>query len=335
MAKRPEFVLEFFHKRIEETNNKILTRKLASELFAIFPQSFTNYENARSFVRYKRNQHNENKKNKNYVPNEPYVHDVNRYNIPASMADTISHFIIQRKKALIISDLHFPFHSVESIEVALDYGVSKGADAIVINGDLLDFTMISRHEQDWRSRDVYTEFEQVRSFLENLRKSFPSTTIIFKEGNHDERWEKWLYNKAPEIFKDPEFKLDARLRLGELNIQYVADRQLMKFGNLFIAHGHEFIGGGGGGKNPANSLGNKFNGDMLTGHFHKTSHRIDTDSITRHNRNIYTTGCLSTLNPYYARINQWNNGFAYGECDLVTGEYEIENLRIENKKIKK
>ena len=52
----------------------------------------------------------------------------------------------------------------KSIEVALKYGLEKNVNCILINGDLIDFATISRHERDWRQRTVHQEFEAVRGF---------------------------------------------------------------------------------------------------------------------------------------------------------------------------
>jgi predicted phosphodiesterase len=336
-AKLPKYILNYCIKRCKESNNEISTRKLALELVDKYADYFNSYESARGYVRFYREELNTNKPAKKDRVSEIVRSSrnpiVNKYGIPKTFAEQSTPFIIQRKKALILSDLHFPYHSPDEIEIALDYGVSRDMEAIIINGDLIDFATISRFDNDWRNRKLSEEFDAVREFLKNLRGHFPSTTIIYKEGNHDERWEKWLYSKAYEVFDDPEFRLDVRLRLAELNIQYVRDRSLMKMGKLYIVHGHEFIGGGGGGKNPAASMGNKFLGDILAGHFHKTSYKSEYNNTTGLNFNTYTTGCLSTLHPHYAKINLWNHGFAFVECDLVSGNYEVDNLKIINKKV--
>ncbi len=157
------------------------------------------------------------------------------------------------------------------------------------------------------------------------RKHFPKTKIVFKEGNHDERWEKWLFLKAPEIFDDPEFKLASRLRLGELHIDVVQDKLPVKIGKLTVLHGHELQGGGG--VNPARATFLKTLNSVVIGHVHKTSMhseaRMDGEII-----NVQSTGCLCGMYPMFARVNKWNQGFCYVEHDIKSGEYKLYNKLI-------
>lgn len=262
---------------------------------------------------------------------EPKTFDYNPFKLPESHADPFEPYIINQSKTLIISDLHFPYQSNEAITLALNYGLEKEVNCILINGDLLDFATISRHEKDFRHRSVSEEFESVRTFLKALRDNFPKCKIVFKLGNHDERWEKWLYVKAPELFDCNDFQLEVLLRLGELNIDIVKDKRPIKIGKLTVLHGHE-LAGGSGGVNPARSTFLKTLENVIVGHYHKTSENTE---ATMYGEVITTRsmGCLCGMNPMYMPINKWNHGFAYVELDIKSGEYHLHNLRIIKGKI--
>lgn len=252
------------------------------------------------------------------------------FELPESFAETFEPYIISQSKILILSDLHFPYQDNRAIRTAIKYGKEKKVNCILINGDLIDFATISRHEKDWRHRTVAEEFESVRMFLKSLRKHFPQAKIVFKEGNHDERWEKFLYLKAPEIFDDSEFTLEARLRLGELKIDIVKDKLPVKIGKLNVLHGHELQGGGG--VNPARATFLKTIDNVLIGHVHRSSQHTEptfTGDV------IVTTsqGCLCGMYPMFARVNKWNHGFSYVEHNIKTGEYRLENLKIIDGKV--
>lgn len=251
---------------------------------------------------------------------------VNNFVMPESFADSFEPFIINQSNGIIISDLHFPYQNNDAILKALDYGKSKKINFILINGDLLDFAAISRHEKDWRQRLPHEEFEAVRMFLANLRKAFPKVRIIFKLGNHDERWEKWLFTKAPELFNDPEFKLEVRLRLAELKIEIVKDKRPIKIGKLTVLHGHE-LAGGSGGVNPARATFLKTLDSVLVGHYHKTSQHTEA-SMYGDVYSVNSQGCLCGMNPHYMPINKWNYGFCHIEHDVKTGDYTLHNLKI-------
>ena len=252
------------------------------------------------------------------------------YLLPESYANEYTPFEIKQSRILIISDLHFPYQDNEAISLALDYGKEKKIDCIILNGDIFDFATISRHEKDWRSRNVIQEFEAVKSFFKTLRAHFPKTKIVYKYGNHDERYEKFLYAKAPEIFDMPEFQLEIILKLGELKIDIVKDKRPIIVGKLTVLHGHELFGMGG--VNPARATFTKTMEDTLVGHYHRTSSHSEP---TMNNRliNVHSQGCLCEMHPLFAPINKWNLGFSYVDLNIKTGEYILENKKIVKGKV--
>lgn len=293
---------------------------------------FTSVEHARTKVRHERGHKGVLNRNRTLNKNnfKPVTYITNPYNLPESFATKFEPYKIQQSKVLIISDLHFPYQDNEAIKLALNYGKEKGVNCILINGDLIDFHNQSRYEKDPRARKTHEEFEAVRQFLGSLRKHFPKCKIVFKEGNHDERYEKWLYIKAPELFGDTDFLLETRLKLGELGIDIVKDKLPIQIGNLTVLHGHELNGSGG--VNPARATFLKTIENVLIGHCHRSSQHSEP---TFGGNLIVTTsqGCLCEMYPMYARVNKWNHGFSYVEHDIKTGEYNLLNLKIHKGRI--
>lgn len=70
---------------------------------------------------------------------------------------------------------------------------------------------------------------------------------------------------------------------------------------------------------------------------HELLHRALGSKYTRHySRTLrssgkvvstWTTGCLCGLHPEFARMNEWNHGFAYVTSD-IDGAFTVENKRI-------
>lgn len=294
---------------------------LAKKIYKENQTSFKDVDSVRAIIRMHRGVMGTKNRAK-IIDKEFYNRDI-KFELPESHADSFEPYKISQSKVLIISDLHFPYHDNKAIITALDYGKKKQVNCILINGDLLDFAGISRHEKDWRQRTVYEEFESARQFLNTLRKHFPKAKIVFKLGNHDERWEKWLFLKAPEIFDDPEFTLESRLRLGELKIDIVKDKRPIHIGKLTVLHGHE-LAGGSGGVNPARATFLKTLDSVLVGHYHKRSSHDET-TLKGDVISVHSVGCLCGMNPYYMPINKWQQGFAYVEHDIKTGEYMLHN----------
>lgn len=307
---------------------------LAKKIYADNKENFKGVENIRKMVAYYRGKraNDMGKASKDTTYHQPLSYNYNPFNLPESHANPFEPYIINQSRTLIISDLHFPYQDNRSIELALNYGIQKKVNCILINGDLIDFATISRHEKDWRMRTVGQEFEAVRQFLKTIRHHFKNTKIVYKFGNHDERWEKWLFVKAPELFDDTEFKLEVRLRLGELKIVVVKDKRPIKIGKLTVLHGHE-LPGTSGGVNPARGTFLKTMESVLVGHYHKTSEHTEA-SMGGNIISVKSVGSLCGLNPMFMPINKWNHGFAY--CELgKDGDYMLENLKIVKGKIYK
>ena len=316
-----EIVLEFLAKYPKHPSLTI-----AKLIYKKHPESFTSIETIRSIIRMVKGQNGENNRKVSVKTHYTKAGNTNPFNLPESYANDYTPYIINQARTLVISDLHIPYQDNNAIELAIKYGLEKKVDCVLINGDLLDMPNHSRFEKDWRMRSTFEEFEATRQFLQSLRKTFPKAKIVFKEGNHDDRWERWLYVKAPEIFDDPEFKLDIRLRLGELKIDHVKDKRIIKIGKLAVLHGHEMFGGSGG-VNPARSTFLKTMSSVIVGHYHKTSSHVET-TMDGEVISVQSIGCLCGLNPLYTPINKHNLGFAYVEMDIKTGDYHIENLKI-------
>lgn len=304
---------------------------LSKKIYKANPKVFMDVESVRTLVRYYTGKQGVKNRPKAKEFAQPVTHDSNPFKLPESYAETFEPYIISQSKTLIISDLHFPYQDNKAITAALKYGLKEQVTCILINGDLLDFAGISRHERDWRQRSVFEEFESVRKFLKMLREKFPNAKIVFKEGNHDERWEKWLYVKAPELFDDPEYKLEVRLRLGELKIDIVKDRRPVKIGKLTVLHGHEMAGTSGG-VNPARSTFTKTLESVLIGHFHKSSSHSES-SMWGDLKVTESVGCLCGLHPQFMRVNKWNYGFAIVDLNIKTGEYQVGNYKIIDGKV--
>lgn len=320
-----QIVLDYI-KKFPNTPNAALARKIYKE----HPLIYKNVESVRSAIRMAIGSNG--KKHLTLKKIDVAKKVCNPYNLPESYANDFTPYEIKQSRTLIISDLHFPYQNNKAIELALDYGKSKKVDCILINGDLIDFANISRHEKDFRARSVSEEFDATRAFLKSLRLNFPKSKIVWKYGNHCERWEKWLYVKAPEIFDVSDFQLEVLLKLGELKIDVVKDKRPVKLGKLTALHGHELAGGGAGGVNPARATFLKTLDSVIVGHYHKTSNHTET-TMSGDVISVNSVGCLCDLNPLYMPINKHNLGFAYCEVNIKTGHYHLENLKIIKGKI--
>jgi len=249
------------------------------------------------------------------------------YAMPPSIAEPWTPYRMNVTGAVgILSDVHIPYHSEVAVRAAVEH--LKGLDlaGLVLNGDIADFYSLSRYMKDPKQRDFKSELEAVRDFVAWIRSEFPTIPIVYKLGNHEERFVHWLWQHAPEISDQPVMSLGAWLRLDDHDIALVEDQRPVMLGKLPVFHGHELRNGITAPVNPARGLWMRLKATGLAGHQHRTSNHSESD-WNRRETATWSTGCLCDLTPEYSRVNGWNWG-----CAVVTvhkgGAFDVQNLRI-------
>lgn len=214
------------------------------------------------------------------------------------------------KKALVISDIHIPYHDDEALEVALHAAEAAKVDTIVLLGDVLDFYRISHFSKDPRRKSVNVEMEEGRGFLSELRARFPKARIVFYRGNHEMRLEKYICENAPELIDILEGLMQSRLGLHELNIEYVTEP--FRSGKLWMMHGHEKPGGFAAEHIP-NVMWKYVHDNCLVGHYHRRQEKI----FKKISGERFWVGALGYLGgpQDYAPLNQWSQGYAIIDFD--------------------
>lgn len=228
-------------------------------------------------------------------------------------------------KALLLADVHCPYHDDVALRAALWEGLDAGCDTVVLLGDIIDFYSVSRWEKDPEQRDVKAEVAATRQLLGTIRDAFPDARIVFKKGNHDERLERYLSVKAPELLNVPEFQVEHLLQLGDLGIDVVGDARPVRLGKLNALHGHEYTSISSA-VNAARGLYLKARGHALCGHVHATSQHSDPD-IDGKTTTCFTIGCLCDLRPRYLPFNRWGHGCAIVDVDSKDA-FSVSNKRI-------
>lgn len=255
---------------------------------------------------------------------------------PASTEDWQPYLITGTKRLLVLSDVHVPYQHVKGINTFIKYAKDHiGPDAILLNGDIADFYSVSHWERNPHKRDLVEEVEQVGIWLDWLRECFPKVPIVYKEGNHEERLDKYIWQKAPELWGLQQVRLAEILKLKERRIAHVGDQRMIYVGHaekdgdkgLLILHGHEMPRGMTNPVNMARGAYLRTNVTMLCGHGHRTSHHPEPNA--RHKiTSCWSTGCLCDMNPRYMRINKWNLGAAYVEVN-APGSWRVHNYIID------
>jgi predicted phosphodiesterase len=226
----------------------------------------------------------------------------------------------------ILSDVHVPYHSEVAVTAAVNFLKGQQLTGLLLNGDIADFYAISRYMKDPKQRDFKGELEAVRQFVAWIRHEFPDIPIVYKVGNHEERFTHWLFQHAPEISDEPMMSLHAWLKLGDHQITLVEDQRPVMLGKLPVLHGHELPRGLASPVNVARGAWMRTLSTVLVGHSHRTSNHAESN-MWHHETACWSTGCLCDLRPEYAKFNKWNWGFAVATIH-ERGQFDVHNYRV-------
>lgn len=307
--------------------------QIARMLKADHPVMFKDIEQARSFVRYYRGAAG--KRNRNNLTDQTYIRELdealqaqyNPFGLPDAVNDTWTPVALpfKRGRGLVIGDLHVPYHDVESITVAIKWAQEHNYnDFVIFNGDLNDHYTLSRYEKDPRNRPFKQELEDTMKLFDAFERAFPNGQIIVKYGNHDNRLERFLRQRAPELLGMEDFIKEEFLGTRKRGYITVPHDVPIKVGKLNILHGHE-IQSISVAVNPARGAYLKALECVLLAHCHRTSQHAET-SMSGRLDTAWSIGCLCQLHPEYARLNRWNHGMCGLEFD--GNDFQIENKRI-------
>ena len=300
--------------------------KLARIIYQKESKLFTSVDGVRSILRAIEGKSRSGMKVTHKVDNRPY----NPYKLPESDEVVFEPYkIVGHKKIGILSDIHLPYHSIEALTVAIDYLKKEKIDALLLNGDVLDFHGLSRFCKDPRKKNFAQELETWKQLFKVFQREL-NCKIYYKLGNHEARYEHYLWTKAGELTGVEEFDLSNILHARAEGITVIKDKTIMKAGSLNIIHGHEFGQSVFSPVSIARGLYMRGKVNAIQGHNHRSSSHTEKDMEGK----IVTTwslGCLCELNPEYLPVNNWNHGFAV--VDLDGKEFHVRNYSIYKGKV--
>lgn len=307
------------------------TAKLARIMYNEHPECFTTVESARTLLRRIEGKSGE-KERKNITDKSLFISE-NRYSkpysLPKSDEESFEPFIIKgHKKGFIINDIHLPYHSVSALTAAINFARKEKPDFIFLNGDIVDFHAVSYFQKDPRKKRFSEELDILQQFISELHKIFKGVKIYYKFGNHEERYDNFLYQKAHELKGVDEFELEAVVKKRCPNITIIRDKRIVVMNGLPFIHGHEF---GRGVFNPVNAARGLFlqaKHSAVKGDCHTSSEHTE-PNIFGKIMTTYSVGCLCGLTPKWLPMNKWNHGFAMIDVS-DKNKFKFRNYRIYN-----
>jgi predicted phosphodiesterase len=175
---------------------------------------------------------------------------------------------MQLEKWLIIPDCHVPFHDRRAFALMLRAAKKLGIKNAAILGDFADFYSVSSHPKPpGRVKDLKWETDQVHTSLDEIEEVITGKKE-YVQGNHEERLERYLTDKAPELFSTVKF--EKIMRLKERGWKYTPYRSHTKIGRLFLTHDCGKVG-----RLAHVDAMNAFQGNVVIGHTHRLGYAVE------------------------------------------------------------
>lgn len=314
-------------RRIIEEFPRLSKAELGRKLASRYPESFNSVDDGRYFIRKVTGKAG----SMRAKLTDKYIGP----KLNQGRANDYKHYILDAKRIAILSDIHIPFHNREALYLALTWVKQFEPDCILLNGDIIDCYQLSNFQKDPDERSFADELKELHNFLDDLKSQF-DCKVIYKMGNHEERFERFMIDKGKDIRKVED--IDGKEILSWESITHakkygheiVTNKRIIKAGKLNIVHGHEF------GKsifspvNPARGFYLRAKCSVIGGHYHQTSEHIEKD-LNDSVSGAWSTGALCDMHPAYMPLNRWNLGFACVEIE--DNNFTVHNKKIMNGKI--
>ena len=240
--------------------------------------------------------------------------------------------------AVVIADHQIPYHDTDAIEALNKYIHAVKPDEIVINGDFMDFPMLStKFRRNHTTRYALQQhLDEGKYVLKSHRKAAPNAKITLLEGNHELRLRSFVEEQADalEPLLDTALSVESLLGLDEYGVDWIpgwdTGKAIWERDGLMITHGSWHS------KSSAAKSHLAYYGSTIFAHIHRPTIAAETDffGVPKIARSV---GCLCNIagdnQPPRAGTtpgSDWVQGFAvvhFGDTryqvhsmDIIKGE---------------
>ncbi len=217
---------------------------------------------------------------------------------------------------LVVPDTHRPFHDQRATDLVLKVAQDLKPKHIYIIGDFVDFYAVSSHSKDPRRATMLEE--ELASASEGLDEldALGAKTKTYIGGNHEDRMERYLRDKAPELFgvvSVPEL-----LGLKKRGWDYVPYKRHTKLGKVHVTHDV-----GSSGRNAIFKCLDTYQHSIVTGHTHRLAYIVEGNAVGEHKISAQF-GWLGDANhidymQHAQVLKSWALGFGIGYLEPKTG----------------
>ncbi len=141
---------------------------------------------------------------------------------------------MKHRTALLVPDLHAPYHSKSAWKLVCKVGQLIQPDVVVDLGDLIDNYAVSDHLKEVdRPPTLDQEIESANACLDDM-DAWRAKTSIFIEGNHETRLKRHLLKHSPALSNL--VKIEKLLRLRERGWSFHPYGTHAKVGKMHFTH---------------------------------------------------------------------------------------------------
>jgi predicted phosphodiesterase len=214
------------------------------------------------------------------------------------------------RRILCIPDVHAPYEDKAAVDLVIRAAKRIKPDVTVIIGDFADcFSISSFPKSPERKQSLKWEIEQVEKCLAQFDGI--SDEVIFCEGNHEERLERYLCQRAPELYGLVTIR--DLLGINRRGWKWIPYKSWITIGK--VAFGHEF---GHFGKYALHQSLASFGHNVVFGHSHRggTHYEGTIDGERRFAMNIGWLGDPAQADYMHrAQTRVWQHGIGIVDQD--------------------
>lgn len=169
---------------------------------------------------------------------------------------------------LIVPDCHIPYHDKEAFNLMLSVAKDLKPKHIYIIGDFIDFYSVSSHSKNpKRSLNLVGELKAAEEGLDQL-DALGAENKVYIAGNHCDRLQRYLQDKAPELFDV--VSVPELLHLKKHGWDYIPYKKDTKLGKVHFTHDV-----GASGRNAIFRCLDTYQHSVVTGHTHRLAYIVE------------------------------------------------------------
>lgn len=169
---------------------------------------------------------------------------------------------------LIVPDCHIPYHDKKAFALMMAVARDLKPKHIYIIGDFIDFYAVSSHSKDpKRATMLADELKAGEAALDQL-DALGAKNKVYIGGNHCDRLQRYLQDKAPELFDV--INVPELLHLKQHGWEYVPYKKHTKLGKMHFTHDV-----GSAGRNAVFKCLDTYQHSVVTGHTHRLGYIVE------------------------------------------------------------